>query len=74
MNEKEFRIALDTSLTKDRISLCLEYISDIQARSCSNCNHSIETDDGGYDFYCNKLNDYMYACQSCTHWEILNEI
>ncbi len=42
MTREEFRIAIDTSLSKDRVKLCLEYINDLESRTCENCKHFIE--------------------------------
>ena len=39
MTREEFTIALDTSLSKDRINLCLEYINELESRTCKNCKH-----------------------------------
>ena len=44
-------------------------IDDFESRTCENCKHGEETDDGGYDIYCKKLSDYMYDIQLCKKWE-----
>ncbi len=62
MNREEFNIALDMSLTKDRIQVCLDYIAEIESRVCESCIRSLETDDGTLTWCTECQNSVSSSC------------
>ena len=71
MTPSEFRVALDLPLIKDRAALCLEYISDLESKTCATCKYWTRFSDKHNlrkclgDNGCNVTGDKFF----CASWE-----